>query len=417
MYKYRRLIISVIALILAAVLLAGLFISVFATPSSEIKEDIKDLEEKAEEIEKERKRLQEELNSTNAEMSSTARQKAVLDQEIELNRQEVENINAQLRQYNLLIATKQTELDDLQTEQEEMLARYKNRIRAMQEQGDISYWAVIFNAKSFSQMLNRLAMVEEIAKTDKRMMEELRVIAAEVLTAKEDLAAEKVAVEEKKVELAAAEEALAEKRVEADKLLVKLKEEADKLAEEEKKYEDLENELADEIGRLEKEYTEALRKEQEQANQNNNNNSGNSGSSGNGSGQSFLYPLPASCGSWMTSPYGTRWHPIWQEYRFHNGVDLAANTGTPIYASKSGTVTTAKFAYSWGYYVVINHGDGFSTLYAHMTHYTVSKGDRVSRGEVIGYVGSTGNSTGAHLHFTMYKNGSTVDPMAYVRVP
>ena len=100
--------------------------------------------------------------------------------------------------------------------------------------------------------------------------------------------------------------------------------------------------------------------------------------------------------------------------RFHNGVDLAVAQGTPVYATKSGTVTTATFSSGYGYYVTINHGDGFSSLYGHMTRYVVSAGQTVTQGQVIGYVGTTGLSTGNHLHFTIFYNGSTVNPMGYI---
>ncbi|MBR6824949.1 MAG: M23 family metallopeptidase, partial [Oscillospiraceae bacterium] len=141
--------------------------------------------------------------------------------------------------------------------------------------------------------------------------------------------------------------------------------------------------------------------------------SGSSGSSNPpASGESFCFPLQYC--TMLTSSYGYRVHPITGNYSFHNGVDLAAGQGTPIYATKSGTVSTATYNYAYGYYVVVNHLDGYSSLYGHMTHYTVSEGDYVERGEIIGYVGSTGYSTGPHLHFTIYYNGSTVNPMNYI---
>ena len=115
----------------------------------------------------------------------------------------------------------------------------------------------------------------------------------------------------------------------------------------------------------------------------------------------------------ITSPYGYRYHPIDGGYRFHNGVDLAVAQGTPVYATKSGTVTTATFSSGYGYYVTINHGDGFSSLYGHMTHYTVSSGDYVNQGDLIGYVGSTGNSTGPHLHWEVTVNGVRQNPLNY----
>ena len=127
----------------------------------------------------------------------------------------------------------------------------------------------------------------------------------------------------------------------------------------------------------------------------------------------FLYPLPAGS-AYVSCAYGPRTHPVTGNYSFHNGVDLAAPGGTPIYATKSGTVTTATYNSVYGYYVTINHGDGFSSLYGHMTRYVVSAGQTVTQGQVIGYVGTTGLSTGNHLHFTIFYNGSTVNPMGYI---
>jgi murein DD-endopeptidase MepM/ murein hydrolase activator NlpD len=126
----------------------------------------------------------------------------------------------------------------------------------------------------------------------------------------------------------------------------------------------------------------------------------------------FLLPLPYYTA--ITDAYGMRYHPIYGYYKMHEGVDLAVGSGTAIYATKSGTVTTAAYDDAYGYYVTINHGDGYSSLYGHMTNYIVSAGDYVTQGQVIGYVGSTGWSTGPHLHFGIYYNGSSVNPMNYV---
>ncbi len=116
----------------------------------------------------------------------------------------------------------------------------------------------------------------------------------------------------------------------------------------------------------------------------------------------------------MTCAYGYRIHPTQGYYSFHTGVDLGADYGTPIYAARGGVVTEAAYSSVYGYYVVINHGDGYSTLYGHMTNYCVSEGQGVAGGQTIGYVGSTGWSTGPHLHYTVYYNGSTVNPMSFI---
>lgn len=421
---------SICTVLLALSLIACLFSSAFAVSSSDIQDELDALEKRADEIDAQKNELQAQIDANDEKTVNVVDQRAQVDHEVTLIYQQVQNLNEQLRQYNLLIAEKQAELDDLQAQQNDLLEHYKQRLRAMQEQGDISYWAVIFRANSFSEMLNRISMVEEIAKSDQRMMEEIRTLASDVLSAKETLAAEKVTVEEKKTELAAAEEELEAKRAESEKLLDELIANAELLDADMEKYDAMKNELAEEIAQKEKEYNDKVeaerraREEEERRNNENNggNNGGNTGGNTGGGGTtsdgSFLYPLPRSCGSWCTSPYGYRYHPISGTYTFHSGVDLAASGGTPIYASKSGTVTTAAYAqYSWGNYVVINHGDGYSTLYAHMRYYAVSVGEHVNQGDVIGYVGTTGNSNGNHLHFNVYYNGSLQNPFDYVSVP
>ena len=171
MYKYRRVIISVIALLLAAAILTGLLVTVFAANSADIRTEISGLESKQDELDQKKQELEAQIAANNTQTLNVVEQKAQIDQEIELTRQEVENLNEQIRQYNLLIAEKQAELDQLQTDQNDLLDRYKQRIRAMQEQGDVSYWSIIFGAKTFSEMLNRVSMVEEIAQSDQRYLE------------------------------------------------------------------------------------------------------------------------------------------------------------------------------------------------------------------------------------------------------
>ena len=442
MYKYRRVFVSVIAgLLILSILLGFVMMAVNAAKTAdELQEEIDQLQSQSDELAQEREALEEQIEENRDKTLTIVEQKAQVDQEIELIRKEAQNVNDQIHHYNLLIAEKQAQVDDLKKEQAELLSSYRKRMRAMQERGDISYFEVMLQAKSFADMLNCRVMVEEIARADQRMMDEIRDMAASVMAAKDALAQEKVIIEMKKVELADTEAILAQKRAESDALLQELNANKQKLIEECEKYEKLEADLSDQIAELEAERTEILyqewlaeqqrleqerleqeRLEQEQQNQQNQNN--NSGSSNNGggsttppaSGESFKFPLQYC--TMLTSSYGYRVHPITGNYSFHNGVDLAAGQGTPIYATKSGKVTTATYNYAYGYYVVVNHLDGFSSLYGHMTHYTVSEGDYVERGEVIGYVGSTGYSTGPHLHFTIYYNGSTVNPMSYISIP
>ncbi len=446
MFKYRRAIVSAIAGLLVFSLLAGVIVMVVsAKTSSEIQSEINALQQNAEQLAEDRDALEKEISANRSQTLTIVEQKAQVDREIDLTRREVENVNAQVHQYNLLISEKQAELDELEAEQDALFDSYKLRMRVMQERGEISRWAVIFQADSFSDMLNCRAMIEEIAKADQRMMDEMRELASTVLAAKDALAEEKLCLEEKKAELSAAQTLLEEKRTESDELLAQLLADKEELLAEADRYEAQEAELSDRIAALEQERTEALRKEWEAAHPpqtgNDNNNNNNTGSteqpetpgdsddssdvgdsdaeagSGTypGTNETFLFPTAA--GTVLTSPYGYRTHPLTGNYTMHNGVDLANNSGTPIYATKSGCVTTAAYNYAYGYYVTINHMDGYSSLYGHMTNYIVSEGQYVTRGEVIGYMGSTGWSTGPHLHFTIYYNGATVNPMNYISLP
>ena len=425
MYKYRRIIVSAIAGLLIISLLLGIVMMVVqaAKSVSEIEEEIDELQAASDQLAEEREALEKQIEENRNKTLTIVEQKAQVDMDIELTRKEVENVNDQIHAFNLLIAEKQVELDELRTEQAEMMDRYRVRMRSMQERGNVSVWEVLLQAKSFADMLNCRVMVEEIARADQRMMDNVRTMAAEILQAKDELAQEKVQIELKKAELAESEELLAAKRAESDRLLAELNANKQRLVEECEKYEQQEEELSNQIAELEAERTELLyqkwleeqKRKEEEENKNNNNNNGGSTVAPPASGEGFCFPM-MYC-TMLTSAYGYRVHPITGNYTFHNGVDLAAGTGTPIYATKSGTVTTATYNYAYGYYVVVNHLDGFSSLYGHMTHYTVSEGDYVSRGEIIGYVGSTGYSTGPHLHFTIYYNGSTVNPMNYIRLP
>ncbi len=417
MYKYRRLIISLIACLLVMSLLVGIIVMIVnAKTSAEIQAEIDELEDQSDELEAQRSELEAQIAENENKTLNIVEQKAQVDQEIELTRLEIENVTEQVHQYNLLIAEKQAELDELQGRQDELFERYKLRMRAMQERGEVSFWSVLFDADSFADMLNCRAMIEEIAKTDQRMMDEMRALASEVIAAKEDLAAQKVILELKKAELNAAQQVLDEKRAESDQLLAELVADKIELIRLDEEYEAQLTALTDEIAVLEAEKTAALQAEWEAAHPPAPPTPDNPDPQPvyPSSGEGFLFPLDRSGYVCVTSSYGYRVHPITGNYTMHNGVDLAAYQGTAIYATKSGYVTTATYNYAYGNYVTINHMDGFSSLYGHMIYSTVSEGQFVSQGEIIGYVGSTGYSTGPHLHFTIYYNGDTVNPMNYI---
>lgn len=398
--KIRRM----VAFLLVLAALCAMLPAVSAENSSDIQDEIDRLKEEADRIEQQQKEIENQIDENDAQTLSFAEEKMRIDNDLELARQEVENLEAQIHQYNLLVAEKQAELDELTEKQNTLMQKFRLRMRSLQERGNISYWQVLFHSASFEDMLMRKTMVEEIAASDQRMLGQIRENAEQVLLAKESLTEQKAMLEEKKVEQAAAQEALEHKRAESDQAISDLIASRQDLVEEQER-------IQDDMDALEKEI--AAREEELNRQQQQNNYVPVVTEAG------FLFPVSLNGYQCMTSPYGYRVHPISGVTRLHNGVDLAAVTGTPIFASKSGVVTTACIGWGNGYgnHVVINHGDGFSTLYAHQSALNVYEGQIVSQGDVIGYVGSTGNSTGPHLHFTVFKNGETINPMSCISLP
>ena len=429
----RKTMVSILAGALALFMILGLVLSilpasVFAASSSAIKDELAELEAEAERIQQEKADLAQQQAQNTAETEDIVTRKMEIDQEIKLIHDEMNNINAQMQTYNQLIAEKQMELDDAQARQDQLNQQYKERIRAMEENGRISYWSVLFRARSFSEFLGNVSLMADIARADQAMLDELNAVAQEIQTAQAELAEEKAGLDAQRTALSESQAELDAKSAEATQILDELNDKTAELQAYYAEYEEKESELSASIAQKEQEYTEALQAEEEarreeEAAANNNNNSGSSGgnsnagsdggsSSGGTSSSGWLYPLPYRVS--ITDAYGWRINPISGQRSFHHGTDFAAGSGTAIYASRSGTVTDAGYDDVYGYSVTINHGDGYSSLYAHMTHFVVSSGDYVTQGQVIGYVGSTGWSTGPHLHFSIYYNGSSVNPMNYV---
>lgn len=443
MYKYRRIFVSVIAIFLALLMVGGVVLSAIAASSSEIKSRIEALKKQEQEIAAQQKEIQNQRAENESDIRDLVAQKNQIDQQIKLTQDSIENKNEQIQEYNLLIAEKQNELDDAIAQREELNKKYQARLRSMQENGNLTFWSILFKANSFADLLQRVDTINEIAQSDSKMLDKLTQAAQDIEAARQDLAVQKAGLEEAKVALAAEEETLAAQRAESDELLAELMADHDTLVAAESKYEDQKESLLSQIAQQEVAYRDAVaaeekaRKEAEAAakakaaaeaaaakarqeaasGKTSGSGSGSSGSGGSGSSSfavssyGFQWPCTARC---ITCPFGPRIHPITGKYSNHSGMDIGANYGQPIYACASGTVTTAKFGEAYGYHVVINHGNGFSTLYGHMIRYTVKVGDYVTRGEIIGYVGSTGWSTAPHLHLTMYYNGNLVNPLNYL---
>ena len=434
--KNRKRMVSILAGIMAFVMLLTLILGLLPTrasaaSSSEIRKQINQLKKEKEEIKDKITEVQEQYEENEDEIADIISRKNVIDQEIQLLYTQIQNMNDQLAAYNILIADKQDELDVAESRYSVLSEENKIRIRTMEEEGELSYWEVLFKANSFSDLLDRLNIVEEIAASDNRRLRELSEAADEVAVAQGELMGEKEEMELAKLELDAAETELDAKRAEADAIIQELLTKADDLAALEEEFERQEQEFLEEIAKKEVEFDEAKQREWEaymatyvppttapvagttnnSTPSNGNTTTNQGGSVGTGGGGGWVRPCSYTS---ITSPFGYREAPTSGASTYHQGVDLDTGTGWPVVAAKAGTVTIAGWGRAAGNYVQINHHDGFSSIYMHLSSIGVSAGQNVSAGQYIGATGSTGVSTGDHLHFGISLNGVYVNPCSYV---
>lgn len=397
--------VSIVCIVLVLILLCSLVITALGSAYAVTQSEIDSLKNQQTAIKQQKADLQTEIGGLQAEKTSAIDLKAALDQQNELARQEIELINEQIDLYDKLIERKAQELKDAQESETEQKAALRVRMRAMEEGGDISYYAILFRATDFSDLLSRLDFISEIMKHDKALEDSYIVARENVETVKAEYEATQEEQQETRVELEAKKAELEAQIKAAEEVIAGL--EAD-IAQLEKEYAQndaneaaIRSQLDAKIAQFEKEQEE-LRKQQLAQN--------GSTTVITGSG-SFTWPTPGY--STISSAFGYRTHPIFGDQRYHSGVDIAAPSGATIVAADAGTVVTAVYSSSYGNYVVISHGSGNSTLYAHMSSMAVSSGQSVTKGQTIGYVGSTGWSTGAHCHFEIKIGGTLVDPASY----
>lgn len=445
--RKNRKVLSLIAVILALVMVIGVIaslvyyavstkaasISEMQSQKAQIEQQLGDLKSKQSGILAKQEELKGQIAELESESAAYTEQKKALDEKIELRLQEIANIDEQLNTYIQLIEEKEVELAEAIEEQEYQLERYKTRVRAMEEDGNLSYFSVLFSAKNFSDLLNKIYDIQEIVEYDQMVSEQLDAATQAVEKAKAGLEETKAELEVMKAEAESAKAQLELEVADAQAMIDKLNA---NIAESEGTIAELDNDRArvdseinsaiQDVSALNSNIQKAIAEEESkavaaaaraaaarQAAE-----SATSGASSSvqysGGGKTatgdFIWPTTSTK---ITSPYGYRIHPISGGSKLHAGVDIGAPTGTSIFAAASGQVVTAKYSSSYGYYILINHGNGVYTLYAHCSALYVSAGDAVAQGNSIAAVGSTGNSTGPHLHFEVKINGSTVNPLNY----
>lgn len=404
------------ALLAAAALAASL--PAYAVSQAEID----DLQKKLDALEQQAQEQQDVINDLTSQKARFITRKLALDNKIEINRQMIELIGEQIEIYDEIIAEKQAELDkalEKETTQTELL---RSRIRAMEENSTYSYASFIFDSSSVTELLSRIGDVNDIMHYDKTLEEEY-------MAAREDVESIKKSYEEARHEQELLQKELDTKQAELD---AQVEAAYTMIADIETLSDDAQAEydaIAEEEAKAEETLQEAIRKraaEQAKYNQNNNSNNGGGGNSGGSGGNSgggssgggsatslsnLQWPVP-SC-TLITSRFGYRVAPTTGASTYHGGLDIGAGMGASIVAAGAGDVIYAGANGGYGNCVMIDHGDGVVTVYAHMSSIGVSYGQYVTAGQYVGAVGSTGVSTGPHCHFEIRINGAQTDPAAY----
>lgn len=405
------------------------------------KEQINDLKNQASSLSSQKSDLQKQLDKLKNSKNAAIDQKFLLEEKIDILQQQIAVSEEAIAKYGEMIELKEVELAKAKEEEAKYYAEFCERVRSMEERGDISYWAVLFHANSFSDLLDRVSAISEVVDYDNMVMDQLEAARQAVAEAKAELEENKAAEEATKAELASQKADLEAEQAKVEAVISEITSQAGVY---EEKLHDLEDDsanLSKQIKQAEATYAaqiaaqkkaeeearrkaeeEARRKQQNNSSSNNssssnsssnNSSSGNTNSSGTAGSGGYMWPLSGYRS--VTSPFGWRNCPF-HGREFHSGVDVPAPSGTPIMATKGGVVIVSTYGSSYGNYVVVAHSDGGRSLYAHMSSRSVSAGQTVSQGQTLGSVGTTGSSTGNHLHFELWmgnSQSSRVNPAAY----
>lgn len=390
--KTVRLISCIVAGILVIAMLASMLASglVYAA-AAEDDADEASLKDQLSQLEEQKSAVQERIADLTAQANDVQATREALQQEIDLTKQEIATVEQYIERLQQQIDVKTTELEAAEKALAEKEEQFAQTVRTTYEQGDVSYLEVVLNASSFSDLLTRMEIVSAIMEDNQKTVDEYTAAKEDIEQKRDDLQDTQDEQKDYQENLSYKVDDLAASEAEQAALQESL--EAYK-AESEAEYDRIASEMQDVSNQI------AALSAQAAAN----------GSVPMGDG-TLIWPTP-SCTT-TNSAYGYRVHPIYGTVKFHAGEDIPAGYGAEILAAASGTVVTAGWVSGYGNYTVIDHGGGLMTAYGHQSSFAVSVGDVVTQGQVIGYVGSTGNSTGPHLHFEVYVNGATVDPKSY----
>ncbi|MBR1969310.1 MAG: peptidoglycan DD-metalloendopeptidase family protein [Clostridia bacterium] len=377
----KRIAACLCALLIVTAFLASVVMPVIAAPSQS---QLNDAKKKTDDAKKD-------VDAAEAKYSDAIKEFNALDNEISRTEDEIIFIENEIQQAEKDLELKEKELEKAEKEFNEYQSDFLTRAQVMYENGDVAYIEIIFGAKSFSDFIERIELISQMMQYDNEVLDKLEEAKQIIIKAKQEIE-DIIERQNKNKENLLARKSTLEKNLAKKQALV------DSLSQDVEKYKAI--------------YESAERAEQALINSNKNALSYSSNPV-KYTGGKFLWPVPSS--SRITSQYGYRIHPVYKTKKFHSGIDIGAGYGVDILASADGTVTLAATNGGYGKCVIVNHGSGITTLYAHNSSLLVSQGEKVTKGQVIAKAGSTGVSTGPHLHFEVRVNGATANPLDYLK--
>ena len=405
---------SLLALILSVVTVLSLVLGALPTQAYAVTQsEIDALKKERDKIAEQKAAQQAIVDELEAQHADVLERKLALDERNAFTLEQMELNEQEIALYDQMIEEKAREVDDARALEEQQLERYRTRVRAMEENGNYGFLALVLNAGSLGELLTAMDDIGEIMESDRRLEDEYIAAREHTEEVKAEYEAYKAELEAKQATLRAEQVELQRQIDEATDLINQLLEDIEGNAEELAKLQAAQDATQKEIDEMVAELERQRREEEERRKQEQANNSGTGGGSSSGGSVtgtgSFGWPCP-SC-TYITSKFGPRYHPVTGAYQStHTGLDIGAAFGATIVAADGGTVTIAGVNGGYGNCVMIDHGNGYYTLYGHMSSIAVSVGQSVSKGETIGYVGSTGVSTGPHLHFEIRQGTTILDP-------
>lgn len=380
-YSFKRIFAMVCAVLVAVAFLASVILPVALAVT----------QQQLDAAEKKTQQAKDNMTKAEEKRLAAVSEYNALDKQINQTEQEINILETQIEQTKEDIVTKEEELKQAEIEYAEYKELFLKRARIMYENSAIDYIEILFGAEDFGDFLSKMEMISQLMKYDRDIIEKMEKTKQRIADTKKELE-ETLKSQEESIQ------GLEARKLSLDEALKKKQDMINELQKDADMYKAIYEAAEEAEAALIREHRNAL---------------SYSSNPVKYTGGKFLWPVPGS--QRITSYYGWRIHPVYKTKKFHTGIDVGAGYGLDIVAAADGVVTLATTNGGYGKCIIINHGSGITSLYGHCSTLLVSKGDRVLKGDVIAKVGSTGVSTGPHLHFEVRENSSTVDPLGYLK--